>query len=179
MCIIETKRDQLLESLSCLQTYPEMPKSKKESDTKARIPTPSLNIEEDDGEDPEGTSKKEESQRSGSEEPQNYRTKEPRNRSSDISGSTNSATSADEADSPSLIRPPAGDKKEKLGVHIGQDVADSYKEVWRQLLSLNSNLNKGAVVDAALRVAISDFQERGTDSSLYQLIEHLHEGGNS
>ena len=181
-----------------------MPKPKKDTDSSARIPTPSIDLDDpssddspSDRETPENHGTNEpanqrasgpENQRSG--EPQNQRTEEPtnrrtaedqseaRSRDSAVPSSTGDPSASDGfADAPltyeSMITPTAPINRKKIGVHIDEVTFDASSEAWREMLRIDNNLNKGVVVEAALRVALADFAEKGSESSLWKMVEQI------
>jgi hypothetical protein len=199
-----------------------MPKQKKDTDPSARIPTPSIDLDEPSSEDasserasspnrrtaePSGERTNEpssqrsdersnqrtaepENQRSDelgnqrSDEPENQRVAEPANRgTTETQGKASSrgggAASRDDgfADAPltyeSMITPTAPINRKKIGVHIDEVTFDASSEAWREMLRIDNNLNKGVVVEAALRVALADFAEKGSESSLWKMVEQI------
>ena len=177
-----------------------MPKQKKDTDSTARIPTPSIDL----GDAPADTSSPspEESGDTGTSEPRNQQTTEPSNRresepenrgtdepanyrtnepSSEDPRSQPTATSPSDgfASAPltyeSMITPKAPINRKKIGVHIDEVTFAASSEAWREMLRIDNNLNKGVVVEAALRVALADFAEKGSDSSLWKMVRRICE----
>jgi len=213
-----------------------MPKQKKDTDPSARIPTPSIDLDDSSAEDAspireptanrginepsdertnepsddrtsepssgrsdEPTNQQlgePQNQRTG--EPQNQRTGEPQNRrtteppnrgtaegQSDPRSRDSAAPPSSVDPSPadgfsdapltyeSMITPTAPINRKKIGVHIDEVTFDASSEAWREMLRIDNNLNKGVVVEAALRVALADFAEKGSDSSLWKMVEQI------
>ena len=189
-----------------------MPKQKKDTDSSARIPTPSIDLDDPSAEqaspDRESTSNRgtnepsnertneptnqqpDEPQNQQTGEPQNHRTTEPPNRGteegqSDARSRDSDVPSSSVAPSPaggfsdapltyeSMITPTAPINRKKIGVHIDEVAFDASSEAWREMLRIDNNLNKGVVVEAALRVALADFAEKGSESSLWKMVEQI------
>ena len=197
-----------------------MPKQKKDTDPSARIPTPSIDLDDSSAEDASpireptanrgtnepsdertnepsddrtsepssGRSDEPTNQQLG--EPQNRRTTEPPNRGtaegqSDPRSRDSAAPPSSVDPSPadgfsdapltyeSMITPTAPINRKKIGVHIDEVTFDASSEAWREMLRIDNNLNKGVVVEAALRVALADFAEKGSDSSLWKMVEQI------
>jgi hypothetical protein len=72
-----------------------------------------------------------------------------------------------------MIEPQAPISRKKIGVHIDEVAFDASSEAWREMLRIDNNLNRGVVVEAALRVALADFAKRGRESSLWKMVEQI------
>lgn len=153
-----------------------MPRSKKDTDKAARIPTPSLDLSN-------GTTDE------GSGEPSNHKTNGPSNSESITPANRGTDESANygtsERPTPrfssppltyeSMIKPTAPINRKKLGVHVDVRAFDASSEAWREMLRIDSSLNRGVVVEAAMRIALADFAKNGIESSLWQMVERISE----
>ncbi|WP_022836847.1 hypothetical protein [Salisaeta longa] len=123
-----------------------MPKPKKDTDSRRSVLSiPDLDLEEDDG---------------GSGDAQSSEEPSPR-------------ASKDEAPTPESALFPIAEtiNRQKIGVHIDETVAEAWRAAWVKLLSVDPKLNKGVVVEAALRLAVEEFREKGEESRLYEVLE--------
>lgn len=176
-----------------------MPKQKKASDNTARIPTPSIDLTDAPSEE---TSSDRQTPNHGTAEPSNRESQEPANqRTAELpnqhtsepshqrttepqdnvrdSGTGRVSASSGFAEAPltyeAMIDPQAPISRKKIGVHIDEVAFDASSEAWREMLRIDNNLNRGVVVEAALRVALADFAKHGRDSSLWKMVERIHQ----